>query len=71
MTPVTVNISVLFLSQAPQAGGKKTRSQDLLESKAKWAITLRWGEKRSLICAAEGFGEVHTHQATLCLEELC
>lgn len=50
--------SYFYFSRAPQAN---TRSQDLPESKAKWAITLRCdaseaseGKKRSLVCAAEG-----------------
>lgn len=59
--------SSFYFSRAPQA---KTHSQALLESKAKWAITLRCDtseaserKKRSLVCAAEG--GAHSSDATM------
>lgn len=78
MTLVTVDWSSYFcFSLAPRV---KMRSQDLLESKAKWAITHRCdtseasrgkrGKNRSLVCAVEGLCEVHIHQVLICLEEL-
>lgn len=80
MALVTVDWSSDFCaSPAPRL---KMRSQDLPESKAKWAITLRCDtseasrgkenkkKNRSLVCAAEGLCNVHIHQALICLEEL-
>lgn len=80
VTLATVDQSSYFcFSPVPRV---KMHSQDIPESKAKWAITLRcdtseasWGKKnpkknRSLVCAAEGLCEVHIYQALICLEEL-